>query len=153
MSASVTIVLDTTAPLIEFGSVSVNSSLIMSLPYEVSEAATIAARLITTGGEIIGNVFSDHFEFNISAVGVTAVQAVIVDLIDDVLNERQVTKPLVLRDFSRVLSFSVLEQPTVEVSDKIVDPVLSSIAQVDPVIKESYSTDSGLGISDDIEVN
>jgi nitrous oxidase accessory protein NosD len=141
MSASVVIMLDTTAPLIEFGGVSVNSSLVMSLPYEINEVATISARLLTTGGEIIGTVLSDRLTFDLSVVGVAAVQMVVVDLMDEVLNERQVTQPLVLRDFTRVLSYAIFEQPMIDVDDRIEDPVLTFIPQSDPTINKEFLKD------------
>jgi hypothetical protein len=127
MSTSVIIELDTTAPLIEFGPVSITAPLNLIVPYTINEPSVSSAKLITTIGDINGIINIDNLVFDLTASGIAGVQMLVVDLMDDVSNERQVTEPLVLRDISRIVNSVSFKDPILKIEELPEDPFLESV--------------------------
>lgn len=149
MGASVVINLDTTAPIIELDIPKIfrsGDNLILAIPYSLTEPDISSARLFTSVGEIQGTIDINDIQFDITQSGSAGVNSVAIDVIDDVLNYNQITLPLVLRDLSRILTFSIKEKPFLEF-DSAQDPIITWGKIDDPSLVVSYTDKNKITVS------
>jgi hypothetical protein len=120
MGAATIINLDTSAPVITLGEIFVTDSMTLVVPYTSDEDCVIDTKLITTYGDVFGNVYEDQLRFDISERGVTVIQMLIIEATDDVLNTTEITVPLHLSDTSVLLKLSLSKKPTIRIKKEII---------------------------------